>query len=256
MAQVKAVGGQRRAAQKSAGYRLRGRQGVVIDTLGRGIVAGLHEPGKALPGEAVLMEQFDVSRTLLREAIKVLAAKGLVETRQRVGTVVRPPHLWNAFDSDLIGWHHQQGKDAKIFRDLVELRLIIEPAAASLAAIRASQADRARITERARAMMQAVRDPVAYSLADVAFHLAVFEASDNLLITSFANIVGDFLRMSFELQQNALNDSDNRIEDDAAGHMAVAAAIGDADADGAARAMRALVLNAQHSLSRALAGDK
>lgn len=242
--------------QSSAGYRLRGRQGEVINKLGQGIVAGKFEAGKTLPGEAVLMEEFEVSRTSLREAIKVLAAKGLVETRQRVGTVVRSQELWNAFDSDVITWHHQEGKDGKIFRDLVELRLIIEPSAASLAATRASAADKARIAERAGAMVAAVSDPAAYSRADVAFHLAVIAASDNLLITSFANIVADFLRMSFELQQNALNDSDNLIEDDAAGHVAVSEAIGRGDAQGASETMKAVVLNAQQSMIRALAATE
>lgn len=241
------------ATKSIAGYNLRGLQGEVINTLGQRIVSGKYEVGRPLPAEAALMEEFGVSRTSLREAIKVLAAKGLVESRQRVGTIVRAKELWNVFDGDVIIWYHHEGKAEKIFKDLVEMRLIIEPKAAMLAATRAGMPVLQRIEKAARDMAAAVSDPAAYCEADVEFHFAVIAASDNLLITSFANVVGDFMRLSFELQQNALNDSDNLFKDDAAGHAAVYDAICRGDGPAAETAMHAVVMHGKRSLISAMA---
>jgi DNA-binding FadR family transcriptional regulator len=170
--------------------------------------------------------------------------------------VVRPRRLWNVFDSDVITWHHLEGKSDKIFKDLVELRQLIEPGAARLAAARATLADLERIERAAKAMAAAVGDPAQYCEADVEFHFAVVAASDNLLFTSFANLVSDFLRLSFELQQNALNDSDNRIEDDAANHLRVYQAICDGDGEAAHEAMLRVVMDGKRSLVRAMAASR
>lgn len=245
-----------KARRAGSGYHLRGVQGALINRLGQRIVAGTYASDTALPAEAVLMAEFGASRTSLREAIKVLSAKGLLESRQRIGTVVRPRRLWNVFDTDVITWHHLEGKSDKIFKDLVELRQLIEPGAARLAASRATLADLERIERAAKAMAASVGDPAKYCEADVEFHFAVVAASDNLLFTSFANVVGDFLRLSFEVQQNALNDSDNRIEDDAAHHMRVYQAICDGDGEAAAQAMARVVMEGKRSLVRAMAAQK
>lgn len=117
------------ARARTNGYALRGRNGQVVAAIGQAIVGGHFSPNQLLPREAELMAEFSISRTSLREAIKVLAAKGLVETRQRVGTWVRPREEWNVFDSELLAWHHAQGLDEAIMRDLIELRQILEPTA-------------------------------------------------------------------------------------------------------------------------------
>ena len=98
-------GGADGLGDSAAGYRLRGIQGRLIRRLGRAIVRGNHAPGSLLPREAELMAEHGASRTSVREAIKVLSAKGLVETRQKVGTRVRPRDEWNIFDADVLGWH-------------------------------------------------------------------------------------------------------------------------------------------------------
>lgn len=240
------------------GYRMRGLHGRVIGELGEAIVGGRFRPGELLPRESELMEQFRASRTSLREAIKVLAAKGLIETRQRIGTKVRPADLWNVFDTDVLTWHHRQGLGERVLQDFLELRQVIEPAAARLAAGRATIRDLRRI-DRAQAAMAAAVDAVddgrAYALADVEFHLAVFAASHNIMLSGFAHIVGDFLRMSFDLQQRALNDVDNRAEDDARNHRAIYEAINVGDGNAAADAMLRVVLHGKQSLADALASQ-
>src|SRR5690606_9231708 len=100
-------------------------------------VGGRYRPGDLLPKESELTEEYGVSRTSVREAMKVLAAKGLVEIRQKIGTRVRDDDLWSVFDSDILRWYAMQGRHDVIMRDLIELRQILEPAAARLAAGRA-----------------------------------------------------------------------------------------------------------------------
>jgi len=236
-----------------AGYRMRGQQGRLIDSLGEAIVSGRFQPGDLLPREPELMAEYRVSRTSVREALKVLAAKGLIETRQRVGTRVRPQDLWNLFDSDVLSWHQRQGRGEAILRDLVELRQVIEPAAARYAAGRARMADLHRLEKAVEAMQAGIHDMTAYARADVDFHMAVFKASQNALFARLAHIVADFLEISFQIQQRALNDEDNRIQDDVDGHRRIFDAINRGDGNAAAEHMLGIVLNGKSSLFRAMA---
>ncbi|MBP0438367.1 FadR/GntR family transcriptional regulator [Tianweitania sediminis] len=238
-----------------SGYRMRGLQGRVIEALGEAIVGGEFRPGEVLPRERDLMARFQASRTSLREALKVLAAKGLIEMRQRVGTRVRSSDLWNAFDSDVLTWRHRQGMGECVFRDFIELRQVIEPAAARLAAGRATMNDLRRIERAQKAMAAAAEDGVGYAAADVEFHMAVFEASHNIMLAGFAHIVGDFLRMSFDVQQQALNEADNRAEDDARNHRLIYEAINLGDGTAAADAMLRVILEGKRSLIEALAPE-
>lgn len=249
----------RRVARPS-GYRLSGLQGRVIDALGSAIVSGRFAPGELLPREPDLMAEFQASRPSLREALKVLAAKGLIEMRQRVGTRVRPRDLWNMFDSDVLAWHLGGGDDRTqgdaILRDLIELRQIIEPAAARYAATRASIEDLRRIQQAHNAMAAAIHDLTAYARADVEFHMAVLAASKNSLLARFAHLVADFLHESFRIQQQALNEHDNRIEDDLRQHAVIFDAINGGDGEEAAAAMLRVILNGKVSLLAAIEGRK
>ena len=110
----------------------RGLHREVVHQLGLLVIRGVPAPGETLPDETALGEQFGVSRTVLREAIKVLAAKGLVEPRPRVGTRVRPRHGWNLLDCDVLSWRFEAGPDETLLREITEIRGIIEPAAAAL----------------------------------------------------------------------------------------------------------------------------
>jgi GntR family galactonate operon transcriptional repressor len=236
----------------SAGYRMRGLQGRLIDALGEAIVSGRFQPGETLPREPELMAEYQVSRSSLREVLKVLAAKGLIETRQKLGTRVRRQDLWNVFDADVLAWHQRQGRGELMLRDLIELRQVIEPAAARLAAGRASMSDLSKLERSVATMRQSSDDLTAYAAADVEFHMTIFAASHNVLFARLAHVVADFLQISFQIQQQALNDDDNRIQDDVEGHQRIFEAINRGEGNDAAEQMLAVILNGKISLFRAI----
>lgn len=239
-------------SDSASGYSLRGRQGHVIEAIGRAIVGGTYRPGDLLPREAELTEEHGVSRTSVREAMKVLAAKGLVDIRPKIGTRVRPRELWNTFDSDLLAWTHAEGLATQLMQDLIELRQIVEPNAARLAAGRATMTDLAGLERAALAMRTRAGDHVAYADRDVAFHLAVYAASHNALLARFGMLVADFMRLAFDVQQAAASDSLD-FEQDALKHLAVFEAINRGDPEGASAAMLEVVLDGKAALIAALA---
>lgn len=231
---------------------MRGLQGRLIDALGEAIVSGRFEPGNVLPREPELMAEYQVSRSSLREALKVLAAKGLIEMRQKLGTHVRRQDLWNVFDADVLAWHQRQGRGEPMLRDLIELRQVIEPAAARLAAGRATMSDLGALERSVEAMRLGAADAAAYAAADVEFHMAIFAASHNVLFARLAHMVADFLRISFQIQQQALNEEDNRVQDDVEGHRRIFDAVNRGDGNAAAEHMLDVVLNGKNSLFRAM----
>ena len=157
----------------------------VLDTLGRRIIAGALPQGTTLPTESQLCTEFGVSRTAVREAVKMLAAKGLVVSRQRAGTRVHEIDLWNRLDPDVLGWMSAGAFDADFSRGLLEARHAIEPAAARWAAMRATARDVAAIEIAYEAMQTAeVSDLAACAEADLAFHSAILRASHNPVFTA------------------------------------------------------------------------
>ena len=241
-----------RAATLGAGYSMRGQQGRVIEALGRDIVGGRYAPETLLPKEAELIASYGVSRTSVREAMKVLAAKGLIEIRQKIGTRVRPRDLWNVFDSDVLNWQHQQGLSEAVMRDLIELRQVIEPAAARFASSRATMSDLRRIERAHQSMAQHVTDPVGYAESDVEFHMAVFAAAHNALLLRFGHLVADFLHMSFAMQQDAVSKSGVDFAKDADEHRRVYDAINRGEPDAAAAAMLNVILDGKRALGEAM----
>lgn len=239
----------------TSGYAMRGRQGRVIDAIGSQIVGGRYAPGEVLPTEAELTEEHGVSRTSVREAMRVLAAKGLVEIRQKVGTRVRQPEQWNVFDSDILRWHSERGPSVAILHDLVEIRQVLEPAAARLAAGRASMEDIKRMEDAVRAMAEHAPDHDAYAHADVDFHVAVYAASHNLLLRQFGTVVADLLYLAFNVQQ-AVASGDRFLERDAERHAAVFRAIDRGQGEAAAEAMLTVVLDGKSALATALRGTR
>jgi GntR family galactonate operon transcriptional repressor len=232
-----------------SGYSMRGRQGHVIEAIGRSIVSGVYRPGDLLPREAELTAEHGVSRTSVREAMKVLAAKGLVDIRPKIGTRVRPKDLWNTFDSDLLTWTHSAGLGTGLMQDLIELRQIVEPNAARLAAGRASMVDLGQIEKTALAMATNADDSAAYAEWDVAFHMAVYAASHNALLQRFGMLVADFMKIAFDMQQAAASES---LTEDAARHRLVFEAINRGDAAAAGAAMLEVVLDGKSALIAAL----
>lgn len=233
-----------------SGYVMRGVQGRLIEGLGRAIVGGRYAPGDLLPREAELIEEYGVSRTSLREAMKVLAAKGLIEIRQKAGTRVRDESLWNAFDTDLLAWYTEEGKGEAIIRDLVELRQILEPSAARLAASRATMADLKRIDQAHQAMAESVRDPARYADSDVAFHMAIFSASHNVLLQRFGYLVAEFLHLSFDMQQRALFEREDvrDFSEDVERHRVVYDHVNRSEAEAAADTMLEVILDGKRNL--------
>lgn len=236
---------------RGSGYSMRGLQGRVIEGVGRAIVRGTYPPGELVPKEAELTDEYGVSRTSVREAMRVLAAKGLVDIRQKIGTRVRRTDQWNVFDVDILRWHSDEGRGEAILRDLVEVRQIMEPQAARLAAGRASMDDLRRLEGALRAMGASVSERDAYAHADVDFHVAVYGASHNVLLRQFGAVVADFMYLSFSVQQETARD-EQRLAADVEQHAAVLRAIHRGQGEQAAEAMLDVVLDGKSALIEAL----
>ena len=233
------------------GFKPRGIQGRVMNSLGERIVRGFYPPRSLLPRESELMTEYDASRTSIREVIKILSAKGRVETRQKIGTRVLERSSWNTFDPDVLLWHPFDTADHDILRDLIEMRQLVEPPAARFAATRATLDDIERIRLSCDAMCKSMNDMAAYARADVQFHIAVFEASHNAMLSRFGHVVANFLQISFQIQQQALDTSENSIEDDCNNHIRIYEAINRSDPAGAEEHMLRVVLHGKASLQKA-----
>ncbi len=177
----------------------------VIQELGRQIVSGELEAGKGLPREELLAERMNVSRTALREAMKVLSAKGLIESRQKTGTRVREASHWNQLDADVLAWRCASMPTESFVEKLVEMREIIEPAAAAAAARRATPEQLAAI-KTAYDAMAAAEDLDAWAVADLSFHEAMLRATNNELLTSLFSVIETALGTYFVMSaRNASN---------------------------------------------------
>lgn len=155
---------------------------------------GAEAPGQALLSERELCTQLDVSRDMLREAIKVLAGKGLVESRPKLGTVVRERRAWNLLDPDVLAWHCEIGADDWFLRNVAEMRLIVESGAARLAAANATDVEIARLTSLCNRLRIAIHDAAAFAAADAAFHAALAAAAHNELLEQLLHTIGAALR--------------------------------------------------------------
>jgi DNA-binding FadR family transcriptional regulator len=176
----------------------------VASRLAKQILSGHYPQGALLPTEAELGAEFKVSRTALREAVRTLAAKGLVETRQRAGTRVRASEDWNRLDIDVLHWMGEIEPDLDFVRGLTEARQIIEPAAAEMAARRATGRNLAAIEEAYDSMCAAkLTDLDACAKADVAFHVAILRASHNPVLANLGNVIGAALMNAFRLTTSA-----------------------------------------------------
>jgi DNA-binding FadR family transcriptional regulator len=183
----------------------RGLHNLVVQQLGRLIVSGELAPGEGLPREEVLAERLNVSRTALREAMKVLVAKGLIESRQRTGARVREAIHWNQLDADVLGWRCASMPTESFVEKLVEMRELIEPGAAAAAARR--RTDEQLVTLKAAYdAMAASEDLDAWAEADLAFHETLLRATNNELMVSLFSVIETALGTFFLLSaRNAAN---------------------------------------------------
>ncbi len=204
-------------------YPSAGLHGQVVYDIGRQIVSGRIAVGDDLPREIELCDRFGTSRQAIREAIKVLAAKGLVEARRRRGTRIRPRENWNLLDPDVLMWHAPDGFDPDFMHDLLELRATVEPAAAELAARRRDPAHLAELGRAIDDLGRAGRDAEAFYDADIRFHVGLLLASGNSLFANLATSVRAALTASFSLQQRIGGPQDNGHAIHAAVYEAIAA---------------------------------
>jgi DNA-binding FadR family transcriptional regulator len=173
--------------------------GRVAQEMGLQIVRGTLRPGDPLPIETRLSAQFGISRPAVREAIKILAGKGLVQSRPKTGTRVRPRQDWNFLDADVLTWQLAVAPAGKIVRELFELRRVIEPAAAALAAARAPAPHLRRLRAAYEDMVTACDQESGFLEPDMRFHRTILEAVDNEMLRSLATVVDTALSLSLRL---------------------------------------------------------
>jgi len=214
-----------------------GRIHEVLSTLGSEIARDLIPVGAALPPEPDLEARFGVGRGVIREAIKTLAAKGLVSVGPRHGTRVLPRHDWSLLDRDVLNWLVGKGDpDRELLLEIQEVRSIIEPAAAALAAERATKADRERINS-ALVAMETSRDSTSATAADKAFHLAILDATHNRVFQGFRSAIDTILSTVFLVAVG----STGWFDDNLPNHAAVARAIDEGNGRKARSAMEQLL---------------
>jgi GntR family galactonate operon transcriptional repressor len=175
----------------------------IAHEIGRRIAGGDIAEGELLPRETELQEEFSASRQAVREALKVLGAKGMIVARKKMGTLVQARSAWNMLDPDVLAWHAAHTLPEQVLRDLVEMRRLIEPSAAAFAAERATPKERERIGEALTRMRARLNEPEGFYQADIEFHLAIFAASGNCLIDRMSTILGPLLAASFRLQRKS-----------------------------------------------------
>ncbi|CUZ90730.1 FadR/GntR family transcriptional regulator [Serratia marcescens] len=179
---------QQQAAQRNLSYLL-------AEKLGQQILAGDYRAGSILPGEMELGEQFGVSRTAVREAVKMLAAKGMLLPRPRIGTRVMPQSQWNFLDQDLLTWWMTRENFDQVMQHFLILRTSLEPQACALAANHASPQQTKLMAEMRALHTQFDRER--WIQVDTQFHQLIYEASGNPFLTSFANLFSSVYQSYF-----------------------------------------------------------
>lgn len=222
----------------------------IVQELGRHIVSGHFPADSKLPPEALLCEEYAVSRPVLREATRVLVAKGLVYSKPKVGTVVRPRREWHILDPDVLHWLMETTPQNDFFNMLSSVRCIIEPAAAALAATHATPDDVAAI-ENAYQRMEAAKTPEEWLQPDLDFHSQIAEATHNDLLANLCNMLSLALRES--LKQS--NRRPNLHEFALPRHKAILTAIQHGDALGAKHATLVQLEDARKALTLVLEGE-
>ncbi len=175
----------------------------LVQKLGSSIVRGELPAGKSLPIEAELGKKYGASRTVTREAVKILSTKGLIGQRPRVGTFVHTEDKWDLLDAEVLTWILDRHFSYKLVREFLEVRIGIEPAAAALAAVNATEADRELLRQKLEKMKGAMSghfDPVA---SDIAFHATILEISHNRFYQQLTPIVETALRFSIRVTNKA-----------------------------------------------------
>ena len=225
--------------QYQATVPVRSHTARVVDDLGLAIVSGRRPEGTLLPGDGELIERYGVSRTVLREALKTLSAKGLVQAKARIGTRVRDRAHWNLFDPDVLIWHARTGFTPEFLQHLGEMRMALEPEAAALAATRRNAGQLAEIEGWLEQMGAPDILPQEFVRADLGLHLAIAAAAGNPFFLSISTLIEVVLVAMLTISSPV--ESPMRLAASVAEHKRVADAIRLRDSAGARRAMQAVV---------------
>jgi DNA-binding FadR family transcriptional regulator len=219
----------------------------VVQHLVRQIASGMAPPGTPLPTEPELAQQFGVSRTVVREAIRVLVAKGLVSVRQGSGMRVERPERWNYLDPLVVYAAVQSGQDG-LLDELIETRRILEVEVAALAAARRTDADLEAMRGILARMGRAVHDPAAYADLDNAFHDAILAATRNRLLREALRPITDALQRGRAIAARRAGVAERSL----ASHLAIFSAIERGDAATAREAMRRHILEFEQDVRAGL----
>jgi len=212
----------------------------IANELGIAIVTGTYAAGNPIPIEAQLSRKYGASRSALREAVKMLTAKGLLDARPRRGTWVQPEENWNLLDPDVLGWLLERKYSAALLIEFMEIRLAVEPGAARLAARAARREEKVAIRHAIERMQAADRgddDPLD---SDIAFHVAVLRASRNRFYAQLTGFTATALRFSIQRSNRPKGEQPAVIAD----HKKVADAILAGRSEAAGEAMHKLIQDA------------
>lgn len=170
----------------------------LIRRFGRDIASGTYESGSALPSEAELCERFGASRNVMREVVKVLATKRLIDAQQYRGLFVMPRENWNYLDADVLEWALEPGDNPQLISSLIEVRRLIEPTISRWAAERATAVDLVAIEAALNAMVESQHDRAKFMEADIRFHRAVVLATHNVVIQQLSDAISALQRAIFD----------------------------------------------------------
>jgi DNA-binding FadR family transcriptional regulator len=222
-------------------YPGQARHAQVVHTLGAAIVRGELGPGHPVPTEDELVSRLAVGRSALREGVKVLAGKGLLESRTSAGTRVRPRESWNLLDPDVLRWRYHPHASPADIATLADLRVVLEPGAARLAAEHASPAQRGAVAAAMARLWATVAESDEFIAADLAFHRAVFAACGNDLLLYIHDVVSVALGAIRPLHTHSVAHNRETLP----AHQQVAQAIGRGHHRKAEAAMREIVEGAR-----------
>ncbi|MGI9433306.1 MAG: FadR/GntR family transcriptional regulator [Geminicoccaceae bacterium] len=220
----------------------------VARELGRRIVAGTYEPGDLIEDETALAERYQVSRSVIRDAVKILVGKGLLEVRRGIGTRVRPRLHWGLLDDDVLAWHQSAPLNPEFLRQLMAFRAVFEPKAAGWAAELATDEDITAIGD-AQARMEAEKGSVErFIIADAEFHRAVLRAAHNRFLMALDGVIFSALLISIRLTNEDPRENEGSIPF----HRDVYQAIAARDAGLAESLMEGLLVDARLRLGEKL----
>lgn len=224
--------------------------GRIAEAIGSAIVAGRYKPHQLVPGEIELCRRFRVSRPVVREAFKLLSAKGLIESRKRAGTWARPREDWHVLDADVLAWRFRGGRvEPKFAFDLLDTRAVIEPAAAAMAARNRTPETLRAIEEAFAEMERTAHDAALFAEPDIRFHKAILAATDNDVMMAFGALTEAALGIFVRIASRHAGAPAPSVPL----HRAVLAAIRRRDAEGARKAMVVLLKRTSRNVERNVA---